>query len=75
VVGGPELVTLQIPLAMSTTKDWHQWIGTKTEPQVNALAEMLSVISNLGIRQKLQKHNPAQFKKDELYKKRKTIES
>ena len=75
MVGGPELVTLQIPLAMSTTKDWHQWIGTKTEPQVNALAEMLSVISNLGIWQKLQKHNPAQFKKDELYKKRKTIES
>ena len=56
--------------AMSTMKDGHQWIGTKTEPQANALAEMLSVIFNWCIKQKLQKHNPAQFKKDELCEKK-----
>ena len=51
-------------------KEWHAWIGTKTESQANALVEMLSVIFNWGIEQKFQKHNPAQFKKDELYDKK-----
>tara|TARA_R110000850_G_scaffold46024_3_gene115986 strand:- start:16 stop:1383 length:1368 start_codon:yes stop_codon:yes gene_type:complete len=51
-------------------KDWHQWIGTKTESQANALVEMLSVIFNWSIDHKLQKNNPAQFKKDELYEKK-----
>mgnify|MGYP003634108800 FL=1 len=36
-------------------KDWHQWIGTKTESQANALVEMLSVIFNWSIDHKLQK--------------------
>ena len=51
-------------------KDYHQWIGSKSEAQANALVEMLSVIFNWSIEQKYQKENPAQFKKDELYDKK-----
>ena len=51
-------------------KDWHQWIGSKSESQANALIEMLSVIFNWGIEQKYQKENPAKFKKEELYDKK-----
>ncbi len=51
-------------------KEWHLWIGSKTEAQANAMIEILSVIFNWGIEQKYQKENPAQFKKEELYDKK-----
>jgi len=51
-------------------KEFHTWIGSKSESQANALIEMLSVIFNWSIEQKYQKENPAQFKKDELYDKK-----
>tara|TARA_B110000027_G_scaffold78651_1_gene83683 strand:+ start:821 stop:934 length:114 start_codon:yes stop_codon:yes gene_type:complete len=37
VVGPVSYAPSTLP-AMSTMKDRHQWIGTKTEPQANALA-------------------------------------
>jgi len=51
-------------------KEWHLWIGSKSESQANAMIEILSVIFNWGIEQKYQKENPAQFKEDELYDKK-----
>ena len=53
---------------MDILKEYHKFIGDKSQDPANAIIQMISVIFNYAVEKKLVSFNPVKFKKDDFYK-------